>query len=371
MKRILYFSAFALSVFIIFGCSDANDLDSQDEIIRPVKSIKLGEAEDGSRRRFPARVFASRRAELSFRVPGKIVKMPVKEGDRVKKGDLLASLDPADYRIAVQDKQGQFKRAEADFRRAKLLVKQGHISRMDFDRLESSYTSSKAALKKAQQDLAYTKLKAPFDGTIARRYLENYEEVSARQPVFSLQSTTDIDVKFDLPEYLLLKIKRATSEEEVRQRRKREEPFAFAYFGDQQKAYPLKFKEIATRADPRTRTFEVTFTMKSPQELTVLAGMSAEVVLEMSRIYGAEENIFYVPVTAVFSKPEDTKKTYVWLVNEETMQVESREVTAGEVQGDSIEITSGLEGNERIVTAGVHHLHAGQKVHLMSGKIGD
>ena len=79
------------------------------------------------------------KAELSFRVPGTIQELPVKEGDRVEEGQLLAALDPTDFEIAVKDAQASFDRADSDYKRAQELVKKDFISRSDFDAKEAQY----------------------------------------------------------------------------------------------------------------------------------------------------------------------------------------------------------------------------------------
>ncbi len=124
----------------------------------------------GGVRNFPGRIDANKKADLSFRVAGKLKELLVKEGDLVNKGDVIARLDATDFQITVNDKKSFYTRAFNDYKRGKLLVKYGNISKMDFDRLEANYLSAKAELSLASQQLAYTELKAPFGGTVARRY---------------------------------------------------------------------------------------------------------------------------------------------------------------------------------------------------------
>ncbi len=353
---------------LLAACGGSGQAPPQEAPVRPVKSFVIEGGMEAMQRRFPANVYASKRAELAFRVPGKVVEVRVKEGERVKAGDVLARLDDADYRIRVQDAQAQFDRARADFERARTLVKKGYISRTDYDRLESNFKTAKAALAAARNDLSYTTLRAPFDGRVGKRSVENFEEVRAKQAVFSLQSRDILDVKFNLPESLLLQIKRRTSAREVDASHEDEKPFAFVYFPGVAKPYPMRFKEMATRADPKTRTFEVTFTLQAPEEITVLPGMTAEVEVDFSALHAKQgEHGLAVPVTAVFSDPDGKPVQKVWVVDEDSLQVHAREVAVGKLDGDMIEIKSGLESGERVVTAGVHHLVEGQKVKLLDG----
>ena len=92
----------------------------------------------------------------------------------VKQGDVVAKLDPTDFQIAVDNKQATFTRAEKDYERGKKLVKEGHISKRDFDGLEATFLSTRAEFNLAKQQLDYTELKAPFDGVIARRHIQSF-----------------------------------------------------------------------------------------------------------------------------------------------------------------------------------------------------
>ena len=357
-----------LSTLSLAACDRTEEVTSPEPVVRPVKSYLIVGGMSSQVRRFPANVYASKRADLAFRVPGRVVEVRVKEGDLVKAGQVLARLDDTDYRIAVQDKQAQYDRAKADFERAKSLIKQGYISRTDYDRLESNFKSAAAALASAKKDLSYATMKAPFSGRVAKRYVEKFEEVLGKQKVFSLQNRDILDVKFNLPESLLLQIRRSTATEEIEASHETEKPFVFVRFPGVDKRYPMRFKEVATRADPKTRTFEVTFSLNTPEEITVLPGMTAEVEIDFSALHAKRAGgALAVPVTAVFSDPDGKPVQEVWVVDENTLQVHAREVTVGKLEDGMIEITSGLKPGDRVVTAGVHHLVEGQKVKLLDG----
>jgi len=368
MKQITSLAILISITLLVSACGRNNNEDIKEPVVRPVKTIKLGSESGSMIRRFPAQVYASKRAEMAFRVQGKVIELKVKEGDVVGQGDVLAKLDPSDYKLAVNDKQAQFQSDKSNYERGKKLVKDGFISKVDYDTLESKFKSSRAALERAKNDLSYTILKAPFDGLVAKRYIEIHEEVMRKQQVFSIQSKDHLDLKFNVPEGLILQIrgKRAEmSEEELKA-----DPFVFALFldknTDNKKKYPLQFKEIATRADEQTRTFEVTFTMESPKDITVLPGMTAEVEIDLSAIHDVRKGAFMVPLSVVFADPDGKDKKLVWVVKED-MTLQSREVQTGRITNDMIQVLHGLEGNERLISAGVHFVQEGQKVRLFDG----
>ncbi len=203
------------------------------------------------RRSFPARIEAARRAELGFRVSGTVKELLFKEGDNVPEGATIARLDPTDFRIVLADRQAVFDNAQRNFRRANDLIGAGNISKLDFDRMEANFKSADAALKQARQDLAYTELKAPFAGRLAKRYVERFEEVMAKMSVVSLQQSDALDVKIDVPEALVRTIRAERAEVPDAAQPQTE---AWAEFeGMPEQRFALTVKEVSTRADPGPR----------------------------------------------------------------------------------------------------------------------
>ncbi|NOQ78195.1 MAG: efflux RND transporter periplasmic adaptor subunit [Gammaproteobacteria bacterium] len=317
----------------------------------------------GGVRNFPGRIDANRKAELAFRVSGKVQELLVKEGDLVAEGDVIAKLDPTDFQITVNDKQALFTRASNDYNRGKKLVKDGHISKMDFDKLEANFLSAKAELNLAKQQLAYTELKAPFNGTVARRHIQSFEEIQAKQEIITLNDNDILEVKFDLPENLILRLQRIENVDDIEQSKMKHQIPVVAMFQSQQgKEFSLSFKEMSTKADASTQTFSVTYTMPKPEGVIVLPGMTAMVKIDLTKFID-HENVFYLPVSAV--EADVALQGTVWLVDEKTMQVAPVSVKVGTMQGNRIQVKEGIEAGQRVVIAGVPFLHKGLKVTLM------
>jgi len=320
---------------------------------RPVKTIIVGGVGSGDSRAFPAVVDAIQKADISFRVSGKIQKILVKEGDHVKKGQLLAELDPTDFKIILKDRQASFDTAKANYDRAKALVKKGVISNVEHDDIRARFYTAKANLEAAKQDLAYTKLKANFDGVIAKRYLENYEEVVLSRPVFALEDVSALKIKIDVPENLIIAI-------DKNRRGERNLYAVFDRIPDQ--TFPLKFIESTVKADPNTRTFKVTLRMETPDNYNVLPGMTATVFAELFADESASGSSIAVPVSAVVANSE--KQGIVWVVDEKTMTVHAKKIQPGQMVGDTM-LVKGLTPGERIVVAGAAFLREGMKVTLL------
>ena len=124
------------------------------------------------------------------------------------------------------------------------------------------------------------------------------------------------------------------------------------------RAFPVKLTELASAADPNTRTFRATFSMKKPESVTVLAGMTAKLVLTGLTTTSADD--FMLPVEAVVADSE--AEPFVWLVDEESMTVSKQPVTVGAISGGRIVVQDGLEGGQAIAMSGVHLLTDGMQV---------
>lgn len=329
---------------------------------RPVKIYTVEGLSGAAVRRFPGSVRASERADLSFRVSGQLQEILVREGDNAKQGELLARLDPTDFQLTVDDRQATFDNAERNFERAKELIKDGNISKLDYDRMEREYRTARAALTQAEQDLDYTFLRAPFDGSIGRREVENFEDVVAKQTIFNYQNTDFLDIQIDLPEALVRSLTPETPGPDIEEAERRGVD-AEARFEGRDRSFPLEIKEVATKADTQTQTFRVTLTMHAPEEFTVLPGMTATVEVDFAGMMEVADTTKWVPQTAV--QADSGLDARVWVLDADNMTVSSKPVTIGRLRGRTIEVTSGLMGGEELVTVGAHYLAEGMRVTRM------
>ena len=353
---VLLLAGFVTSMLVTACSKDEEPVAA--EVTRPVKTMVVDAPDAGGVRRFPGRIDALNKAELAFRVPGTIQDLEVKEGDRVEAGQLLVTLDPTDYEIAVNDAQATFDRAENDFKRAEELVKDGFISRSDYDAKEAEWKNAQAALDRAKQDLAYTKLTASFDGTVAQRYVQRFEEVQAKQPVLAVQDNSVLEVKINVPETVVLRVTPAGSGRPETHR----VPVTAAFDSKPGQEFDLTLREVATRADQATQTFQITFTMPAPKDFMVFPGMTATVTADLSKV-SSGDSVYFLPATAVTA--DKGLEPFVWVVDEANMTVTKTPVEVGRMTGHSIEVKAGLEPGNRVVIAGVGYLAEGMKVRLL------
>lgn len=339
------------SLFFISGCEEPTQTFVASS--RPVKTIVIGGETTGDTRTFPAVVDAIQKAEISFRVDGKVQKILVKEGSEVKKGQVLAELDPTDFKITLNDRQASYDTAKANYDRAVALVEKGAISQADHDSIRAKYHTAKANLNTAKQNLLYTKLKANFNGYIAKRHVEKFEEVILSQTIFSLEDVSELKIIIDVPENLMI-ITHKTP------KGKRNLHAVFDNISNRE--FPLSFLESSTKADPNTKTFKVTLKMLTPENYNVLPGMTATVIAELFPYETQSESMIALPVSAVIS--DNNKQATVWVVDEKTMTVNPKKVKPGLMLGNTMQV-EGLNPGERVVVAGAPFLRNNMKVTLL------
>lgn len=407
--------AMILLLFVAGGCKEKEQVTA--EITRPVKVITVTGTKDRAVISFPGKTRASQRADLSFKVSGPLVALPVEEGQEVRKGQLIARIDPRDFETnlneiksslagakanlksmrrgarpedlrmleaEVEAAKSEYQYAEDQYKRYKQLWVKQHASRADFDRQNSLRNTAKARLEAARQDLAKGKrgsrkedidaqkskirglearlkaardaledtyLKAPFDGVVAKRYVENHQEVQAKHPIVFFQDISNIEILIDVPETLAVQIREGYV------------PDAVARFvGAPNKAFPLTLKEFSTEADPQTLTYQAVLVMPRPEDINILPGMTASVEGRPRHTAG---NSVQIVIPAIAVTRDANKRPYVWTLNESDMTVKRADVTIGELTGsDGIEILDGLGVGEKVVTAGVTKLRKGMKVSI-------
>lgn len=337
---------------ITAGCGK-KEAEEAAPVVRPVKTVAVQGFQPGEYT-FPATVDAGRKLIVSFRVPGRIVELPVKKGETLASGALIARLDPADYEIAVQEAQATFQKAEADYQRYQTLYEKNAVPRADLDQRRSQRDVTRAKLDEARKNLGYTELRAPFAGMIGNRYVENFMDVSAQQEIVDLNDTTTVDVRVDASETIVSPLKQY-GDMLIMQ-------YVAEFDAAPGKRYPLTLKELAARADPQTQTFQIVFSMPQPRDITLLPGMTGRVRILVDRKPGVTLDVaMTVPAIAVETRPAG--ESIVWVVDPEAMVVHQRPVKVGEMRGTGdVVILEGLAVGERVVIAGLAQLREGQAV---------
>ena len=332
-------AAVALALFAVAACDRSPPAQPQ-EVARPAQIVTVGATGLGSGLRFPGRVRAVKRAELAFDVAGKIVEFPVTEGQRLKAGDLIAALDPEAFQLQLAAARSEYDKARTDYERVEKVWRETQaVARAEVDQKRTAMEVARSRYAAARKDFEDSRLTAPFDGVVARRYVENFQAVQAKEPVASLQDLAELEVVIHVPERVVQGAPRRVAGEAV-------------FEGIPGRRFPVTLKSFSAEADPQTQTYEAVLSLTRPQDVTILPGMAAEVFPAASAAEG--EQALLVPMKAIFAGPEGDSR--VWVVDDETSRVSQRVIQIGEISDNGAVVTGGLAPGERVVTAGVSHL---------------
>lgn len=336
-----------LLLLLSAACSDRGPAEPAADAARPVRILQLEASGRSATLTFPALLRARESVQLAFDVPGTIQVMDVTEGRAVETGTLLASLDPSDFISRLNAARAAAELAQADLARFEQL--RGSVAEAEIERRRAAATAAASDLEAAENALQNTMIRAPFDGVVSRRLVQNFTSIQAKQPVLLFQALSPLDVVVDIPEPLMLRVRPGTGEQAE----------AFLRFdGLPNQRLKVTFREVATVADPVTQTFAVVFTLDRPADMTILPGMSA--TLEVENIIDPGEDFFLLPPAAIAAGADATP--FVWVFDTAAGTVARRTVTLGRPRSQGIEVLSGLEAGESVVTSGLAQLREGMRV---------
>lgn len=324
---------------------------------RPVRTVVVAGGSAGEASTYTGEIRSRYETDLSFQVGGKLVNRAVDVGANVKKGAVLARIDPTDLQLGVVAARAAVAAARADFEHARTdearfrdLLERGLTTRANFlaqqtatKTAQSRVEQAEADLRLNEQKLGYTTLRADQDGVITRLMAEEGSVVSPGQRVMSIARTGELEAVFDVPDARIEEI-RGASEVQI------------ALLSAPQARYPGRVREVSPSADPVTRTYQVRTSIPTPP-WNLRLGMNVAVTLP-SR---GDSSSVSLPATALFQKDNSTA---MWVVKPD-LTLELRPVQVDRYDSDRVIVRSGLKRGDRVVTAGVHRLSAGAKVRLL------
>jgi RND family efflux transporter MFP subunit len=330
-----------------------------EAVARPIKVHTIGKADAEARREYPGSIRAYQHADMGFEVAGRVEEFYVTEGDEVVQGEVLARLDARDYEAQLKASKAHLRKAEADLRRSKNIYKEdpGAISTETIDTHQRALDVAKADLAVSQKAYEDTKLRAPFSGRMARKLVEDFQNVQAKEPVLILQDTSTLEIEINVPERDVAQGPPHIIEEDMGERNERVDPEIIVSALPHLK-FPGWIKEFASAADPVTRTFSVKLNFKNPGNVNILPGMTARVQVTVN-----PERAWSVPVSAAVA--DDTGKAFVWKVDPRSMAVSRAPVELGDLVDDRVRITSGLEDGDMVAISGVNQLRDDMVVRLL------
>lgn len=312
-----------------------------DEVkVRSVMTVTPLNRQESALKNFSGIVKENSTVSLSFRTPGQIARILVKEGSRVRRGQLVATLDTKDYQLQVDAAQTQYNQLKNEVERLSKLHETNSLSGNDFEKATSGLEQVRIKLQNAKNQLSYTQLTAPVDGTIQKVNFEPSEMVSAGLPVMDLIDTRSMEVEVNIPADVYRQLANTTE----------------AYCMAAGQRYSLHKKSVLAKADANQL-----FTVKYAIDGHLSAGVNVDVYIEI----GGSQTVsgLSIPAHAIF---EDGGKTYVWVVEQGDI-VKRHAITTSRVDSEGMAVVeSGISASDRVVKAGVKALHDGDKVKIVT-----
>ena len=373
---IILIAAIAVSLFI---CKDKiwpkpKEIQHVVSKERVAKLYKIGKAETKSTMTYPGVVKSLKHAELFFRVSGPVKENQLKVGQLVKEGDVLMKIEPRDYQREI-DKLRQDLKVSKDqndlnkkqFQRTEQLYKAQAISKAEYDTALSKANVSDAQLKsleesikKAQDRLADTSLKAPFTGVITDLKIKQFENAQANVPVMAIDDLREIEVHISVPAGNM-PVMGFKDTQKVKT-----EVFDVTFPGRGDRILKGTVNGFKAIAADNSETYDVAIKVKTPEDFVLLPGMSAEVI-NVPNFKVNKDAAMTVPFASVFKRGE---KSYVWVFNQATKGISAREVTLGQpVSENNLQVLSGLESGEYIIGAGVDWLSEDNTIRVMNPEV--
>lgn len=352
-------AVFAAAALVLPACQKKKA--PPPKVIRPVRYVKVTDNKAAQRRRFAGVAQAGEESRLSFRVAGSLTEVPVKVGDRVKKGAPIAKLDSRDYALQVQEAsaglaqaKAQERNADASYKRARALYENQNASRQELDSARAAAESAamqvrsiEQRLQLARRQLTYCAITAPDEGVISEVFVEPNENVSPGQPVASLQSGGELEVRVALPESLIAHVER-------------DQAVDVRFDAIPGRTFAGQVFEVGVSGG-RSTTFPVTVRLAEPDG-AIRPGMAADVDFNFAASEDAARH--RVPSVAV---GEDRSGRFVYVLQPTGKglgEVQRRAVTTGKLSSQGLEVLDGLKDGELIVTAGIHQIHDGLTVRV-------
>ena len=361
---------------------------------------------------YPSTVAASKKVALPFRVGGPLVEVAIRPGSRVKKGDVLMRIDPRDFENQVKATESALAAARAKYAamkngareedikalearikaaeavrdyvlqqhgRMERLVEKKAVAQSQFDSMRSQLAGAMAsldalheemakakagariediqamqaeiagletALKIAKDALRDTVLAAPFDGIVTKQFLENHEMAESGKAAVAMHDISTLEIDASLPEREL-----------VHRDFKVPFPVEVRFHAVPDRTFQAVFKEIDTEANPQTRTYDVVFAMDAPTDVSILPGMTAEILIPSCT---SDKQVLSVPSSAVVTDTQG--QDFVWVMHDDGTAERRKVVKGGLLQGNRYEIKEGLAEGDEIVTAGAKFVYRGKRV---------
>ncbi len=356
MKKVFFLLLGWFGLTLLAACDFSQEEPKTETPPRPVRIETIAKRDLPIIVQSVGRLAPDREVILSAEVPGLLMQYKADVGSKVRKGTMIAQLDPVDYTLALKETEANLRAArsnlpvaENSYERAKDLLPEKVITPELFDRAEASYKSAKASVARlqtmvemAQRRLEKTTITTPFGGHVTKRYIETGQHIVPGNPIMKIADMATMRVRIYINELDYVHVDK-------------EDPVTVTVEAFSKLPIIGRVDEIGIQADPRTNTFEVEIIVNNP-DFKLKAGLTARVALQTKVI----PDVIMIAQNCVLFR-EDRKEVFV--VGENHL-AEVRIVTLGRMDGSHVQILKGLDEGDQLVVAGAQYLKSGNKVRV-------
>lgn len=353
--------------FIILTFISCEKKEKEKEVKSPQSVVYeiVKTEEDSITRNYSGVITSDSISALSFRVSGTIDDRIAQLGDTVKKGEVLAKLDPVEYKVKYQQALADLNKSkallvesQANLKRSEALYLENSISKSSYDKAISNFKSNtsyvkalKEGLNLAKLQLDYTLLQAPSDGTIGEVKSEVNESITPNSVIFILNSTGEKYIEFNVSQAVISILK---LNQEVKVKIDSLDDLILSG----------TISNIGTISTGFGNTYPVKAKLNNIKSDLVKIGMIGTVSINISE---SEDNIIKIPITSVLTDSDNNKYVYtIKEIDKKKGKASKQIVTLGAVKNKDVIITNGLSSGDYIITKGSNHILQGESVFLLA-----
>lgn len=369
--RILAAGVLLLAISCIDGCRPAA---STERPLTPVRTRQVSWSTSGAGNIYSANIQPYAQIDLSFKSSGYIESIyqvkgadgrtrNVGEGDYVKQGTVLATVQEDEFKQKLSQAQAQLSRAQADYNRAKLsfdrtsvLYSAGAVTKPDYDNTTAQLDTAKASLEGANASvseasiaLGYCQLRVPFSSWVLKRSVDVGSLVGPATNGFTIADTRQVKAVFGVPDTMLDRIRLGSPQTVAA------EAFSRSFYG--------RVTAISPAADPKSRVYSVEVTIPNGNN-DLKSGMIASIAIAGTQ---PQKRVLVIPLSSVIRSPNNSNGFAVFVTNNSgsSSTVEERDVSLGNTYGNMIAVVSGLTAGENVVTSGSTMIKNGEQVRVV------
>lgn len=335
--------AFIIGAVALTSCAKEQNNDEKESAVNTITVVtsKVESRQSDQEISVSGNIDGEKTVRLGFMVAGKINYIAANEGQRIRKGQLVSSLEPTNYAIGKEIADAQVGQVEDEYERLKIMHERKSISESDFSKISHGLAQAKAQQKLQAKNVSDTKLYSPISGVLLKKNAEVGEITGSGTPLFVISDISTVKANAYIPESELQNIKIGQE--------------ATVLISSLNETFRGKITEVGSAADPASRAFTVKITIQNPK-LLIRPGMIAEAKINT----GTKGEYLSIPTEAVLRNSNNQNVVYV--VDKAKNKAFERKVSLGRLTDNYIEIVAGLSVGDEIVVGGQNKLTDGADI---------